>query len=139
MQQIPTNPSGGNELLYPDLSYEIVGCCYDTHNELGPFAKEKQYGDLLENKLREKNIAYKREIQIGDTGNTVDFIIEGKFLLELKAKRFLLKEDYLQTQRYLQASGVKLGILVNFRGTFARTHRVVRIDNPGRKPPAAHS
>ncbi len=59
----------------------------------------------------------------------MDLVIEDKVALEFKAKRILTKEDYYQMQRYLQESGLKLGILVNFRDKLIRPKRVVRIDN----------
>lgn len=131
---IPANKKKEVELLFPDLSFDVMGLCFDTHNETGKFAKEKQYADVLERKLRGAGIAYKREFPIGDTGNIVDFLIEEKILLELKAKPFLSKSDFAQTQRYLQVTGIKLGILVNFGGTYVRSYRVVRIDYSTRKP-----
>src|SRR3989338_5370395 len=134
MQPIPTNTKRGGELFYPELSFEMMGLCFSVHNEQGRFSREKQYGDGLEEKLKEARIPYSRELRIGDTNNTIDFLIENKIALELKTKPFLLREDYEQIQRYLQASGVKLGILINFRGTHVRSHRVVRIDRSGRKP-----
>ena len=116
------------ELLYPDLSYELVGLCYKTHNERGGFAREKQYADMFEKKLAEAGIRCEREFPIGDTGNTIDFFVEGKVILEFKAKRFLSPEDFVQTQRYLQATGAKLGILVNFGAKYVQAERVVRIE-----------
>ncbi|KKW10972.1 MAG: hypothetical protein UY50_C0023G0018 [Parcubacteria group bacterium GW2011_GWA2_49_9] len=127
--QIPANKKKEVGLLYPDLSFDVVGLCYKVHNEVGKFAREKQYADLLEQKLKEAGIIYKREYRIGDTNNIVDFLIEDKIILELKAKRFIPSGDFVQTQRYLQATGIKLGILVNFGSTYVRSHRIVRIEN----------
>ena len=134
MQQIPTKTKRGAELLHPELSFEIMGLCFAVHNEQGRFSREKQYGDGLEEKLTEAGIPYVRELRIGDTNNITDFLVDNKIALELKAKPFLLKEDYEQIQRYLQASGITLGILVNFRGTHVRSHRIIRIEHSGRKP-----
>ena len=134
MQPIPANTKRGAELLYPELSFEIMGLCFDVHNEQGRFSREKQYGDGLEEKLKSAGIPYSREVRIGDTGNTIDFLVNNEIAIELKAKPFLSREDYEQIQRYLQAGGVKLGILVNFRGTHVRSHRVVRIDRSVRRP-----
>ena len=116
------------ELIYPELSFKVVGLCFVVHNELGIYAKEKQYGDLLEEKLKQAGLVYRREQIIGDSGNIVDFIIDGKILLELKAKRLVTKEDYYQTQRYLQETHLRLGIVVNFRERAINPKRVVRID-----------
>jgi len=117
-----------NKLIYPKLSYTVVGICFTVHNELGNFAKEKQYNNLIEKQLIESRIPYKRELNIGDSGNIIDFLIEEKIILEIKAKRIITKNDYFQIQRYLQESQIKLGILINFRDKYIKPHRVVRID-----------
>ena len=119
---------GGGELIYPELSYKINGILFSTHNELGQYAREKQYGDVVERKLKEEKVIYKRECRISDSGNITDFIIDNKIDLELKAKRLLTKEDYEQVQRYLQETQLKLGILVNFRNKYIKPVRIVRID-----------
>lgn len=116
-------------LLYEDLTFVINGVLFATHNELEPYAREKQYGDVAQRLFKEKGVGYKREIKIGDSNNIADGIVEKKVLLEYKAKRILTKEDYYQTQRYLQETGLKLAILVNFRDKYIKPRRIVRIDN----------
>jgi len=124
-----TNYTNKNsKLIYPELSYLLTGICFEVHNQLGRFAREKQYGDLLETKLKEMKIPYIREFRIGETGNTIDFLIDNKIILELKVKPLILKEDYYQTQRYLQALNIKLGLLINFRNRYLKPARVIKID-----------
>lgn len=113
-------------LIYPELSYTITG--FNVHNELGPYARERQYGDRLELKFREHNVSYQREVYIAQSGNIVDFVADKKIALELKAKRILTKDDYFQLQRYLQESQLRLGLLVNFRNKYLKPVRVVKID-----------
>lgn len=115
-----------NDLIYPELSYSIVGSCFEVHNTLGRYAREKQYGDALAKKLKEHEIKFKREAQIGESGNIVDFLIDDKIILELKTKSVINKSDYYQVQRYLQESGLKLGIIVNFRDEHLKPRRVVK-------------
>lgn len=113
------------DLLFEDLTYDIRGILFEVHRELGRFAKEKQYADLLEKKLIERKIKYSRELRISDSGNVIDFLIEDKIILEIKSKPFLLKVDYYQLQRYLQSAQIKLGLLVNFRPIYLNPQRVL--------------
>ncbi len=110
------------KLLYPELSYELNGIFFKIHNELGRFKNEKQYGDAIEALLREKGIQYKREFRLpksfsdeSEGRNIVDFLIEGKIVVEIKTKIRLGTEEYYQVRRYLDALEYELGILVNFR------------------------
>lgn len=122
------------ELFYKDLSFEITGLLFKVHNELGRFCREKQYGDFFETLLKEKKLVYEREKEIPVSGidnqytNKADFVIEGKVLIDFKAKLLVLKEDYYQMNRYLDASGFKLGLIVNFRNKYLKPIRVIRSD-----------
>lgn len=126
--QINTNKKIDEKVLYPELSYMVTGILFAVHNELGQYAREKQYGDLIEVKLKEAKTPYKREVTIANSGNILDFIIDNKIVLELKATRILTKENYRQIQNYLQQSQAKLGMLVNFRSKYLKPIRIIRID-----------
>jgi len=116
-------------IIYKELSYKINGLLFSVHNKLGRFLKEKQYADELEKQLKDKKIDYKREYKIPSVDseinrNKIDFLIDNKIILEIKAKRLILKEDYYQLLRYLKVSGVKLGLMVNFRNTYLKPKRI---------------
>ena len=113
------------DLLYADLSYKIMGLCFKVQKELGRFAKEKQYCDRLEQKFIENNYKYRREFNVSGTGNRTDFIVEDCILLEAKAKPYIVKDDYYQTQRYLKVLQLKLGVMVNFQAIYLKQHRVI--------------
>ena len=115
------------KLLYGELSYKLTRVLFDTHNELGRFAKEKQYASIIERKLKESKIPYKRELAIGDSGNIVDFLIDDKIILELKAKPYLVDSDYSQIKRYLHFCNLELGIVVNFREKIIKPKRVLNL------------
>jgi len=127
---MPTNAT--NKLIYPELSYLVCGLCFKVHNTLGRFRNEKQYADALEPLLKANNINYEREKELEPSfdgekkrRNVVDFILDDKIILELKAKRMLTTDDYFQVKRYLTTSGKKLGILVNFRTKYLAPKRVL--------------
>ena len=117
-----------SKVLHADLSYKLVGLCFDIHNELGQFAREKQYAHLLEQRLKATGMDYRRELRIGDTGNIIDFLIEDKIVLELKTTRLINRTHYRQLQNYLEHSKIRLGILVNFSDKYLRPKRVLRAD-----------
>ena len=126
------NKNMKQELIYKDLSYDITGLLFETHNELGIYCNEKQFGDLFEKKLKSRCIKYEREkiIPISFEGekfnrNRVDFIIEDKIIIELKCKRGIERKDYYQVRRYLKAFNKKLGIIVNIRDRFLKPKRVL--------------
>ena len=132
MRANDTNYTNKEKVIHPELSYRVTGICFAVQNNEGRFAREKQYCDALEKELVESKIAYERELIVGGTGNTIDFLIDNKIILEAKAKRFITKEDYFQLQRYLQATKMKLGLVVNFRSKYIKPVRVVRIDTDSR-------
>jgi len=125
-QRTAKNKSG--KLIFPQLSYTLVGVFFDVQNTLGRFSREKQYCDEIEQRLKSLSIPYKREVRYGSSGNIIDFLIDGKLIVEAKAKRVITKDDYYQTQRYLQLLKIKLGLLINFRNRYLKPIRVVRID-----------
>lgn len=124
--------NNANKIIHKEFSYKINGILFKVHNELGRYCREKQYADKIEELLKENQISYKRERKIsGDLagGNIPDFDIENKILLEIKAKRFVTREDYYQIQRYLQTNKIKLGLLVNFRNRYLKPIRIIRINS----------
>ncbi len=116
------------KLIYPKLSYLLTGICFEVHNTLGRYSREKQYAGAIEERLINLSIPYEKEWEIPNTGNKVDFLIDKKIILEIKAKRFITRDDYYQAQRYLQASDIRLGLLVNFRNRYLKPARIVRIE-----------
>jgi GxxExxY protein len=118
-----------NNFWHEDLSHKIIGILIESHKELGPYAREKQVADLIAEKLKAYNLKFEREVQIGDSGNVVDFIIEEKIILELKTVPFLISEHFDQVKRYLYQTGIHLGLLVNFRDKRLHPKRVLNIND----------
>mgnify|MGYP000503477909 CR=1 FL=1 len=112
------------KLIYPQLSYKLVGLLFEVHKELGGKYQEKYYQRAVEKILQEKGLAYQKEVQVdlrfkeAKIGKYfLDFVIDGKIVLELKASPILHPDDFRQVLAYLKAHNLKLGILANFRGT----------------------
>lgn len=125
-------PKSFTKIIYPDLSYKINGILFAAHNQLGRFRNEKQYSDCVESHLKRLRINYEREKVLPPSfdeelkgRNKIDFLIENKIILEIKAKRALTRDDYYQTKRYLVALNKKLAILVNFHRRYIMPQRVL--------------
>lgn len=117
------------EILYPELSYQLNGVFFKMHKKHGRYCREKQYSDALEEEFKKNNIKYYREHKIYKshqfTGNICDFIVEDCIVVDVKAKKFIPKDDFYQMKRYLVSSNKKLGLIVNFRDDFIKTKRVL--------------
>lgn len=112
-----------NTLLFKQEAYEIIGCCMDVYNNLGYGFSEIVYKDAMEIEFLEKKTEYQREKeypvyyksqQLKRTFYT-DFTIADKIVIEVKAHPEGIQEDAVaQTINYLKASGIRLGLIVNF-------------------------
>jgi GxxExxY protein len=119
--QIVTNNQ--NKIIEKDLSYKIVGILYEVHTVLGGRYQEKVYQKAVEKLIIREKLSYKKELPVdllfeGDKIGKyyLDFLIEDRVVLELKAVYRFHPEHYRQVQSYLKTNGVKLGILANFKG-----------------------
>ena len=111
-----------NKLLYEEESYAIRGAIYEVYKTLGSGFLEAVYQEALELELANRNIPYSSQIEIGLLYKGVllkqkyraDVVCYNKIILELKAVKQLLPEHEAQLHNYLKATGMRLGILVNF-------------------------
>jgi len=116
------------KLVAKELSYKVVGLLFKVHRQLGRYCREKQYGDLFANFLKNEGIKFIREYPIplaGRKSNFVDFYIEDTLLVDFKCKAFITKEDYYQMRRYLEIRKRELGLVVNFRNKYLKPKRVL--------------
>ncbi len=113
--------NANDELVYPELSYKLMGVLFRVQNELGSSYQEKYYQRAIEEELRASNIKFEREkmvplifrgVSIGRY--FLDFLIEDKIALEIKTIEFFRKAEWKQVRGYLKSINLKLGILVNF-------------------------
>ena len=124
--------NNANNIVYPELSYKVIGASFRVFNELGYGLAEKAYQDALAKELKDNHIELRREVYtpIKYKGEKVsryfsDFVIENKILLELKVVRKLGYTHVRQTLNYLRNSGLKLGILIYFTSDGVKYRRVL--------------
>jgi GxxExxY protein len=124
------------DLIYPELSYQLVGLAYNVFNELGHGHLEKIYQKAYAKELKEAGIVFKeqapyqviyKEEVIGN--NYLDFLIEEKVIIELKRSDFYSKKYIDQVSNYIKVSNLKLAILINFTTNGVRIKRIVNETN----------
>ena len=109
-------------LLYQELTNRILKACYTVHNELGCGFLEKVYQEALEVQLSEMGIPFEREKHLPITYHgkvlkcdyIADFVVDNKVIIELKAVTVMSPIFEAQTINYLRATGIKVGLLINF-------------------------
>lgn len=109
-------------LLYQELTNRILKACYTVHNELGCGFLEKVYQEALEVQLSEMGIPFEREKHLPITYHgkvlecdyIADFVVDNKVIIELKAVTEMSPIFEAQTINYLRATGIKVGLLINF-------------------------
>ena len=115
-------------IVHPELSYQIMGILFAVHNKLGAGYKEKHYQKMIREWFINRKINFEEQVRVDiNRGRYVgtyylDFLIEGKIVLEIKATPKLLRKHIVQVIRYLRETGIELGILA----TFARDSLIYR-------------
>ncbi len=110
------------EIIYKEESYRVVGACMEVYNEKGFGFHEAVYQECLELELGFQSISFdsQKELSLDYKGHPLDktyipdLICFGKIVVELKAVSALTDQHRGQMLNYLRATGMKLGILVNF-------------------------
>ncbi len=109
------------DVIYKDLSYKIMSAVFEVHNILGVGFLEKVYENALlkELTLRGLRVEVQKEIKIFYKEGAVglyfaDLVVNGEILLEIKAVDNLSNLHKAQVLNYLKATGLKLGLLINF-------------------------
>jgi GxxExxY protein len=111
-----------HDLIYKEESYRIIGACFEVYNEKGFGFTEGIYQECLEIEfgLQEIPSEARANVAVSYKGRPLrqrfqpDFTCMGKIILELKAVSGLVDEHRAQVLNYLNATGYKLGLLVNF-------------------------
>ena len=108
-------------LVYEELSYQIRGALYEVYNALGTGFREETYKLAVAAELEQRHISVAREVvfEITYKGKVIDLyradiVVDGKVILELKVVDELHPRHSAQLLSYLKASGLQLGLLVNF-------------------------
>ena len=110
------------KLLYKNEVYTLIGAAMEVYNVLGPGFLESVYQEALEIELSIRGISFEsqRELNIRYKDHRLkqqykpDFVISEKIIVEIKALNQLTSQDQGQLLNYLKATGLTVGVLINF-------------------------
>ncbi|MDP2741786.1 MAG: GxxExxY protein [bacterium] len=122
------------DLVYPELSYQIVGVLFTVFNALGYGYREKYYQRAIQEELKKLQMPFQEQISfpVVFKGQIIgrqifDFLIDKKVVLEIKRGNFFSKTDIVQTTGYLKTANLKLGILARFSSKGLKFKRIINI------------
>lgn len=119
-------------ILYEDITKRIIGCAMKVHSTLGNGFQEVIYQRALAIEMCHDGLSFQREMempiyyreeQIGT--RRVDFFVEDKIMVELKALVKMEEVHLAQAMNYLEAYRMEIGLLINFGAKsleFKRVH-----------------
>ncbi|AVR47047.1 GxxExxY protein [Christiangramia fulva] len=128
-----------NEYKYSELTGKIIGAAMEVHKHLGNGFQEVIYQRALSIELNMQDLAHEREKEmdlsykgfpIGQ--RRVDFFVDEKIMVEIKAVKELEDVHLAQAINYLEAYGMEIGLLINFGNTSLQFKRVMKPKNHSR-------
>lgn len=115
-----------------DITYEIRGALFEVNKVLGPGFLEKVYEKALLIELQNRGLKAESQAPIKvmykdkPAGEYfADVLVEGKVIVELKTVESLDKNHEAQLLNYLKATGIQIGLLVNFKNPKVEIKRMV--------------
>ncbi|MEL7146919.1 MAG: GxxExxY protein [Bacteroidota bacterium] len=122
-------------MKYKELTYKIIGCAMEVHKHLGNGFQEVIYQRALAIEMASQGIDFSREheMQIQYKGHEVgtrrvDFFVEDKIMVEIKALIKLEDVHLAQAMNYVEAYNLEIGLLINF-GAKSLQHKRVHNNN----------
>jgi GxxExxY protein len=120
------------ELLHKEITEQIIGAAFEVYRELGYGFLEKVYQRAMQVELRLRGLKaeIEQKIQVNFKGNVVgdyqaDILVSDVVLVELKVAKIYNAEDEPQLLNELKATGMKVGLLINFGRTKVDFKRMV--------------
>lgn len=121
------------DIVYPELSYRIVGVLYKVYNKMGGGFQEKYYQKAISQELFLEKIPFLEQVRtdLNYNGKNIgkyylDFIVDHKIVLEIKITPGFSQRDVMQVLNYLKQSDLKLGILAGFSRNWVFYKRILR-------------
>ena len=128
------------KMKFEDLTHKIIGCAMRVHSVLGSGFQEVIYQRAMTIEMEKQGLSFAREMEmeiyydnISIGTRRVDFFVENKIMVELKAISKLEDIHLAQAMNYCQAYELPIGLLINFGSKSLEFKRVYNINHPDNK------
>ncbi len=104
------------------ISYDIIGCAYKVHSELGPGLLESTYEACHYFEMKNAGLFVERQKELPviyngihlEVGYRIDLLVDSKVIVELKSVEEVMPIHKAQILTYMKLANIKLGLLINF-------------------------
>jgi GxxExxY protein len=124
------------DLKHGEITKTVIGCAFEVMNEMGAGFLESVYGKAMLLALRQKGLSAvaQHPVRVSFRGECVgeffaDLFVDNKVIVELKAVKALVPEHQAQVINYLNATGIEVGLLINFGNPKIEYKRFTRNKN----------
>ena len=122
-------------LVDEESTEAIIGAAIEVHRATGPGLLESAYQNFLPHEFALRGIGYAKEVPLPveykgvriDCGYRMDFVIEERIVLEVKAVERLMAIHEAQLLTYLKLSGMRVGLMINFNSAVIRNSLIRRV------------
>jgi GxxExxY protein len=122
-------------LVDEELSEAIIGAAIEVHRATVPGLLESAYQNFLAHEFTLRGIKFEKEVPLLvvykgvrlDCGYRMDFVIEDRIILEVKAVEKLIPVHEAQLLTYLKLSGKRVGLMINFNSAVIRNSLIRRV------------
>jgi len=119
-------------MKHEEVTHKIIGCSMEVHRKLGAGFQEYIYHRALETEFKLQRVSFDNEYEIkifykGEQIGLrrVDFLVEKIIPVEIKAVSELTDTNLAQSENYLEAGGIEIGLLINFGSSSLQFKRLI--------------
>jgi GxxExxY protein len=122
-----------SKLIFEEETFKIIGICMEIHRVLGVGFKEPIYKDAMSIEFAKQLVPFERERKFNVEYKGIilphkffaDFVVYASIILEIKSAPLIIDRFLAQTINYLKASGMRLGLIINFGQPSLTWQRVI--------------
>jgi GxxExxY protein len=130
-KEMTENTNNNEKYSLDDLTHKIIYCANEVHKRVGDGFHELVYKRPLALEFFFQNLSYEKELQMPLSDekqfetNSIDFIVEGKIMVEVKSILQIGNEQLENSLYNLKSNNLDIGLLINFGSEFLEVKKII--------------